>query len=296
MKLAKISSMAGLRFKKTVNLSYKSDSESEDGSETISKCSDDVDYKGQTSDEDFSPSKVSKRLRTISPKNRENQEIKMQRRPTRVPNPKVTNRNAIMARENRKRKREVMENMQVELQNLLEENKKLKKSLSKSNSVCFNLERERDYLKSVLANQNGITTILNALKNKVPVQAAKPVQLKARTTSYTSSSSAFSSLHDDGSVSPLSDDPLLSDSMIVDSFFTDPVDWKNPLLEDSYYFDAGITDIPAPPNDISSTIDMNSTSDAGVCLHLNNGHISLEFCADCHFNAKMSFEDENQPH
>lgn len=285
--------MAGLKFKKNLTLNYNSGPESDDCTETASQYSGESELKGfESSDEDYTPNDC-KRLRNSQQKNsKKSDKSTIERRPTRVPNPKVTNRNALMARENRKRKREIMENMEHELKDLQEENMKLKRTLKSKDSICQHLERERDYLKSVLANKTEITTILSALKTKIPQQVESSfaqVPVKQRTTSFTSSSSAVSSMHDDylenGSISP--NDPFLSDSLI-DSLFTDTdvIEW-DPLPMPDPFSGELLADIPL------NCIDEKPTqSDAGICLHLNNGNISLEFCSECHYSAKRSFEKE----
>lgn len=92
------------------------------------------------------------------------EEAKLQRNPTRRPNPKISNRNALLARENRRRKKEHVENLEKQLDEMREHYGKIRKTLKKKTKLVDQLTRERNYLKSVIANRTGIMAVLKSVQ------------------------------------------------------------------------------------------------------------------------------------
>lgn len=91
-------------------------------------------------------------------------EAKLMRNPTRRPNPKISNRNALLARENRRRKKEHVESLEKELEELKGCNDRIRKALKKKCKLVDQLTRERNYLKSVIANRTGIMAVLKSVQ------------------------------------------------------------------------------------------------------------------------------------
>lgn len=128
----------------------------------------------------------------------------IERMPTRRPNPKICNRNAVMARENRRKKKEYLENLQRDVDEFQSENKKLRKLLTIRNNMITKLTNESMYLKSVLANKTEIMALLKSIQgSRVPITSStmsfvtdpQPLegQIKRETTnSYATSSSGCS--------------------------------------------------------------------------------------------------------
>lgn len=77
------------------------------------------------------------------------------------------NRNALMARENRQRKKEYIERIEARLQNYQTENQELSSTIQKQNVEIKRLNSEVTYLKSVLKNQTMITTLLKAMNDSL---------------------------------------------------------------------------------------------------------------------------------
>lgn len=97
----------------------------------------------------------------------------IQRKPTRRPNPKVFNRNALMARENRRRKKEHLETLERDIEMFRSENCTLKKSLKSQSTLVSKLKQEQLYLKSVIANKTEIMALLKTIKgNKIPMTSS----------------------------------------------------------------------------------------------------------------------------
>lgn len=88
----------------------------------------------------------------------------IKRMPTRKPDPKISNRNAIMARENRRKKKEHMEVLQKSVDDAQNENKKLRKMLSIRNHTISKLTKESLYLRSILANKTEIMSLLRCIQ------------------------------------------------------------------------------------------------------------------------------------
>uniref|UniRef100_A0A034WH54 BZIP domain-containing protein n=1 Tax=Bactrocera dorsalis TaxID=27457 RepID=A0A034WH54_BACDO len=65
------------------------------------------------------------------------------RMPTRRPNPNVHNRNALLARENRRKKKAHLEAMEKELEEVRSANKQLKKALKQQMKAVGQLQREK---------------------------------------------------------------------------------------------------------------------------------------------------------
>lgn len=86
----------------------------------------------------------------------------MARLPTRRPDPNVYNRNALLARENRRKKKAHMEAVERELNETRNANKSLLKALKKQFKLTNKLEKECQYLKNRLGNFNN-TKNINAI-------------------------------------------------------------------------------------------------------------------------------------
>lgn len=276
---------------------------------------DEVSYEGSNGsyidsedDCEYQPS-ASKRARTIA--NVSNQGQGIQRRPTRVPNMKIQNRNALLARENRKRKKEMMDTLE-------KQNKKLLKMMKFKDSQTLKLEQEVRYLKAVIANRTEIMSVLNGLKSmpaKPTTEIKKESKVKKETPSMhgaASDTASCETFDDNGSVKAM-DDPFLP--VITDDFlFTDlevNTEW-NEILRNPFNSSTDFSEIqkldeiellsPAssPMSEISTehnyferTSLMSNESGAGVCVHINSGRVSLEFCSTCHYNSTNSWIASN---
>lgn len=114
------------------------------------------------SDEEYEPAVKRRRSGGVAPAVPEQ---KVERNPTRRPNPKVVNRNAVMARENRLRKKQHVENLEREIARLKEQRERDQKALRKAGKQVRALTRERDHLKAVVANKSGIMAVLRAVRD-----------------------------------------------------------------------------------------------------------------------------------
>lgn len=271
-------------------------------------------------DEDCEYQPTSKRARTTT--NVSNNGIT--RRPTRVPNLKIQNRNALLARENRKRKKEMMDSLEKTVSDLQVQNKKLLKMVKLKDSQTSKMEQEIRYLKSVITNRTEIVSVLKALpkfpmkisaiKEEMKEEKLKPKDDFARSTGTETGSETASceTFDDNGSVQAL-DDPFLP--TITDDFlFSDlevATEWdqilRNPFnsatdftvmqkLDDIDILSPAsspMSEISTEHNYFEKTSLMSSDSGAGVCVHINSGRVSLEFCSTCHYNATNTWIESN---
>lgn len=148
---------------------------SETSSDTESVATQRAYEDGDDSDYECRPEKVGRRLLGQIPAHtHKHNSVAVTRQPTRRPDPNVSNRNALMARENRKRKKEQMEQLEHENGNLHRDLKKLQKVVDRQEVMIRGLRNERNYLKSVLENQSDIVTLLKRLQ---PEQEKEPIQM-----------------------------------------------------------------------------------------------------------------------
>lgn len=97
----------------------------------------------------------------------------VKRMPTRRPDPKISNRNAIMARENRRKKKQHLESLQRSVDQTHSENKKLKKMLRTQDDKITRLTQESLYLRSILANKTEIMSLLRTIQgNRTPITSS----------------------------------------------------------------------------------------------------------------------------
>lgn len=278
---------------------------------------DEYSYNGSNgsfdSDEDCEYQPNEKRMkRTITNVNGSNG---IQRKPTRIPNLKIQNRNALLARENRKRKKEMMDTLERSVSGLQTQNKKLLKMMKLKDSRTLKLEQEVRYLKSVIVNRTEIVSVLKSLPKFPAAQGLKAEDKKmcekASLTNTASDTASCETFDDNGSLKAM--DPFLP--MISDDFlFTDldvVTEWdeilKNPFnsvtefSDISKFNDMGVlspassplSDISTEHNYFEKTSLMSSESGAGVCVHINSGRVSLEFCSTCHYNATNNWIETN---
>lgn len=302
------------------NFSIKSEASDTESNDDISYNSDD-DYMEQTQQN-------IKRLKTKSGggiKKQQNTKIKIERMPTRRPDPKVSNRNALLARENRKRKKELVQNLENQFDEIKNENSNLKKMLKKQNNVIQKLNQEKLYLRSIISNRTEILSVIKAIKNtKIPITSSAfnfetDDGISNTSPSSTMSSPNYNTTEENGTYN----DPWITQASYIDEqnfLFTDlnyinstsslsHLDafnimstenlngWEN-LLSINSNLD-NINDIDN--NGIASEHNYtnnhtknheNNTKDPGVCLHVSCGRVSLEFCSSCNNNAQTAWLNE----
>ena len=159
-------------------------------------------------------------------------------------------RNAIAARENRQKKKKYVEGLENDVAKLKEENKTLKTRNESMTTMIRKLSDEVKYLRSVLANESTISLLLKSV---------------ASTPGISLSSSLMQSSASEGNEKE-------NEKQGEREYVTRSKKRRSDdIVEET------------PPGKRT-----RSSSSGGVCLHVNNGKVSLELCAKCERKAAKS--------
>lgn len=204
-----------------------------------------------------------------------------------------SSKNALMARENRRRKKKYVSNLEDTVASLRRDNKKLTLIMDSQSSHITELKNEVKYLKSVIANSGDISRLIRNIHQSSGMSVSssldenlslknsyipKPEQLAEHKSilinqSELSRSQSESSKYPYNSVSNDFGDELFENLDI-------PLDLPNQdLLNDVFFVpeDKTLSDHDYTVADVGSY----SRDDVGVCLHVSKHHVSLEFCPSC---------------
>ncbi|XP_068724485.1 cyclic AMP-responsive element-binding protein 3-like protein 4 [Montipora capricornis] len=162
-------------------------------------------------------------------------------------------KNAIAARENRQKKKKYVEGLENEVGKLKEANTSLKARNESMSKMILKLTDEVKYLRSVLANESTITLLLKSV-------AATPG------ISLTSSLLQSSTNKNEGTPVEIEKRQYITRSRKRHSDIVQSADVK----------------------DSTPYKKARGTNPGGVCLHVNNGKVSLELCAKCEKRALQS--------
>lgn len=153
------------------------------------------------------------------------------RKPTRRPDPKVSNRNALMARENRKRKKEMFEKLEQRFNDIQTENRNLKRLSKRQGTTIKKLHNETLYLRSVISNRTQIAQLLKSIgSSNIPI-TSKLASSKSATAAISefkyspaTPDSLRGSSENNYGIGNNQRDPLLSQSSIfIDTLNTFPI-------------------------------------------------------------------------
>lgn len=221
---------------------------------------------------------------------------------------KWLSKNAIMARENRLKKKLYMTNLETEVNKLKTENNKYSKVVENQSLLITDLRKQVRYLKSVIANSSDISKLIRNIhqstgmsvstsldetlslnnaylsKHKQPPIARKTAHPwdEPRYPSYPTPEPDFLS-----SSSPEHfDSDLLFNDIKLDSLLDVGSDLIDICQE--------VSDLP-PKNHLTehnytSVLEEERDEDVGVCLHVSKHRVSLEFCSTCSENASSHLD------
>ncbi|XP_063695843.1 uncharacterized protein LOC134827200 [Culicoides brevitarsis] len=234
---------------------------------------------------------------------------KIERKPTRRPDPHVNNRNAIMARENRRKHKENQERLERENAILQKENEELRAHLKAKDRQISSLRHEYKYLKSIIANKTQICEILRAVQSsRLPLTSSlenfrsdpSHTVMREMSPASVSTVSATTSGYQSPSTSENSDYEMDANALPTDpKWANDPIFSDIPATSEDVDVDHFL-DFVDNPNSESTTgpivRDEHSYSenieDPGVCVHISNQKVSIEFCSKCHKGATNAFMDD----
>lgn len=227
--------------------------------------------------------------------------------------PKCFSRNAVLARQNRLKKKKYMEDLESELQTLRKENKKLKVSLDGYSKDVELVRKENVYLRNVLASSKELSQLLRSINLNCGVPATslnslsglkKPEALDKVSSTVESrgldscvpSSNPLRDIHPAARTAkknfPIAaDDVCLSLSAPEDDNDLDILFGSKSIPD----LDLNLNEEPLDylgfgPNSLGDWLDGEEPlSHVGVCLHVANHKVSLEFCSTCNENALSSW-------
>ena len=210
-------------------------------------------------------------------------------------------KNAVAARENRKRKKQYVVTLEKQTRQLQTENSGLKEQVAGLKETVGNLESEVAYLKEVLANQSTLSALIGNIQSTAGLEFTTSLQTQfqfpqnepkkdAPTCTKNETSVTVQVAHSVEGGRPATrgikrlcasaesegtEDHCVKES-IPKSVCTRARGKQHKsdmqLQQDHSYCDSATSACP---------VQASSTTGAGVCLHVSNRTVSLEFCATC---------------
>lgn len=198
------------------------------------------------------------------------------------------NRNAIMAKLNRERKKKHVSELEVMVKDLSKENNELKADRCILKSRVTDLETEVEYLKGVLANQSELSTLLKNVKaTSLSFHSSMSVDATIRQNSSTPDKKKRS--HSDTTDGPAK--PKARKLVKV----TNPVcleTIRSPSQRQSTRCVRSSTQQKSALYE-DAMREKASSIPKGVCLHVRDKKVSLEFCKSCSTKAEAAFKKDN---
>lgn len=209
--------------------------------------------------------------------------------------PTCSSKNALMARENRRRKKMYVTNLEDNVASLRRDNKRLSLIVDSQSSHITELKKEVKYLKSVIANSSDISMLIRnihqssgmsvsssldenlSLKNSYipkPEQLVDQKSIQINQDELSKRGQSESSKYAYSSVSNDFGDELFEDLDI-------PLDLPNQNLLSDVFFVPEDKTIFRDHDYTLADVGSYSRDDVGVCLHVSKHHVSLEFCPNC---------------
>ncbi|RZB39209.1 bZIP 1 domain containing protein [Asbolus verrucosus] len=226
--------------------------------------------------------------------------------------PKWLSKNAIMARENRLKKKLYVTNLENEVGRLKTENENFTKVIENQSLLIADLKKEIKYLKSVIANSSDIGNLIKSIhrntgmsvttsldqtlslnndyvskqRHHIARKTAHPWEEKQYPSFPTPESDFLSSPHSDNGLNDLNSDDLFSNLALAE--IMEPSDnFVDGLVlgDETTYLNEGTH---LQEHDYTNVED---DGDVGVCLHVSKHRVSLEFCSTCSENACQTWMD-----
>lgn len=179
-------------------------------------------------------------------------------RPRRLPT--SNSKNAVAARMNRMKQKEYVKNLEQKMSRLKREIKDVKKELRERDKKWASSLRQVSYLRGMIANSHQIGSVLRNIRwsNIVP-----------------QGSNVDKTLNELNSETSVDRFPITTSPSLFDGCFDLLEERENHPLEPP----------PISPDDDEDWTLFNginsSTTEVGVCLHVSNRRLSIEFCDEC---------------
>jgi hypothetical protein len=179
---------------------------------------------------------------------------------------KSMNKNAIIARENREKKKQYVKQLEIDIEDVKLQNVDLQLKLETKSKQCASMQKEIQYLRNVLANQTGISALL---KNIHETQGLSFSSSLGRKVENKSSDTLKRRLDENDNY----DNSSKSKGIYVRATGSHKKSKQDTVQPVSEEYSLPLTPSPSPK------------VAGGVCLHVNNNKVSLELCSKCAENA-----------
>ncbi|VEN40048.1 unnamed protein product [Callosobruchus maculatus] len=225
---------------------------------------------------------------------------------TRGRKPKCFTKNAMMARENRLKKKMYISKLEQDVDLLRKENKNLTAVVDNQSMLISDLRKEVKYLKSVIANSSDIGCLIRAINQNTSLPLRTSLDKKlCQPTGHTPNpiqTVEKQIMHpwEEKPVYPCYPTPeddshsLCSEQKIDDTLTSDLFDLEFPiempdedLLKDLTFDEKNVPMMDEHNYTNNNDKDSVEEDNVGVCLHVNKHRVSLEFCPTCSENASQ---------
>lgn len=265
---------------------------------------DDTDFKEATSteescDDEYSSGKTvrSKSDYILNPTTFLNH-FQLASRTRRGRKPKCFSKNALLARENRLRKKMYLAQLESNVESLRSDNKKLSAFVNNQSDLIAELKKEVKYLKSVIVNSKDISRLIRNINQSSGMSVSssldenlslnnvyipKPKHPVSRKVAHPWDENALNACNLTPNSSP--DQGLCED--FDNEFFNLNLDFDLGIPESDLLTDISFNkkEIAKPFEEHNYTLtnktELETLDDVGVCLHVSKHHVSLEFCSSC---------------
>lgn len=198
--------------------------------------------------------------------------------------PRCSSKNALMARENRLRKKMYVNKLEKEVTLLKNENKKLTAVTRNQSLLVVDLQKELKYLKSIIANSSDIKNLIRNIHNStgMSVSSSLDSNLSLKNISVPKKNLANPDVF-------TTSDCLLGDDLSLNlNLYEDITDFPL-LLPENNVFNGNNSTSSASLEEHNYTALRDNDEDVGVCLHVSKHKVSLEFCMNCSDKAQESW-------
>lgn len=212
--------------------------------------------------------------------------IREMKLPTRQPH--CFTKNAIMARRNRLKKKQYLEELECQITKLKQENSSLSSILSQQSSLITQLRKEVKYMKSILANNQDISNLLKLINHNTGMSVSTSLN-KALTNNYFSKNEhPWAETNVNDLLSPFISNTNSDCLFDVNELYATNADISMLDMQEENNEDIpienGNSDV-TPLSEHNYTINNYENETAGICLHISKHRVSLEFCSTCSDNA-----------
>lgn len=209
-------------------------------------------------------------------------------------------KNALLARENRLKKKRYINGLEENLAGAKKENQFLMDKLKEKDATIDQLQKEILYFKSILANVQEISGLIKTIKQEshipmstslrptvYPMKRKSVVDLpsihdkKMKMERMSESSSCMSAIHDDDD----SYDWMPSSPSCPTQLDAESLDVLSNFSEEDINLFGDDTLLPEPTS-------QTAPLPAGICLHVFNKQMSLEFCVACATRAQEKWSSQ----